>query len=203
MRKRTYFEEIWFCNEFYIGGIDVLSDENRIYIKDVQITLSGYTNNFPYKRIDNARLYSLSVNSIKFNIAVAQICKDIRIIAYLSQRSFMKSVKANDEQSRRINNNNLYKFAIRNIREKNDSSDTTYFYSKDNSVRFKISKTDSCVKMQKQIYCLNPDATIDISEDLINEPYKYLGWYENDGNGVSIYDNIEKALNEINDEIEN
>lgn len=199
MRKRTYFEEIWFCNEFYIGGIDVLSDESRIYIKDVQIMLSDYSNNFPYKRIDNARLYSLSVNGIKFKIAVAQLYENIRIIAYLSQRSFMKSIKANDEQSRNKNVAALRKFALQTARQAARDTDD-YYYSKDNSTRIKIERRGDCFVAHKEKFFLNPDATINIPEDLLNEPYTYLGWYENDGS-VSVYDSIEKALNGLDDDL--
>ena len=78
---KTYYNEIWFCDRYYIGGTNILSDGNRKFIKEININLYDYSKNFPYKYIKGANLYSLSVNRKKFKVAIAEIAKNIYIIA--------------------------------------------------------------------------------------------------------------------------
>lgn len=195
MYKRTYYNEIWFCDRYYIGGTDILSDENRKFIKEININLGDYTKK-TYKYIKKAKLYLLSVNRKKFKVVIAEIAKNIYIIAYLTFVSFEKSVKANDDISRRKNSELLFNFAVKHARETSESDDVTYAYYKNNAVRYRIKSENGCVLVQKQAYSLNPDATIYIPNDLENNPYEYLGWYENI-DGVSVYQNKEEALKNI------
>lgn len=196
MYKRTYYNEIWFCDRYYIGGTDILSDGNRKFIKEININLDDYTKKFPYKYIKKAKLYLLSVNRKKFKVVIAEITKSIYIIAYLTFVSFTKSVKANDDISRQRNSELLFNFAVKHALETSVYDNIKYVYNQNNAVRYRIKSENGCVLVQKQVYCLNPDATIDIPSDLENNPYEYLGWYENI-DGVSVYQNKEEALKNI------
>ncbi|MCM1289092.1 MAG: hypothetical protein NC132_00280 [Corallococcus sp.] len=93
-----------------------------------------------------------------------------------------------------MNHLNLRKFAIEHAREE-DEVDVTYVYSNDNSARLKIEKGDGFVKVQKQCYVLNQDATIDFPADIDNNPYELLGRYENCEGGPSVFDNVQQAIN--------
>ena len=197
MFRKTYFEEIWYCSEFYIGGINVLSAANRKFVKLVDINLSGYSQNHPYKYIKEAKLYKTSINHRTFKFAIAEIEKDIVIIAYLSRYSFIQSVEANNDASRRLNKESLYNLALTYTPKEQSDDDFVYIYSPNNSVRMRIAKDKTCIKVQKQIFCLNPDATIYIPSDLRKNPYEFLGWYENDDSGVSVYDSVDEALKNI------
>lgn len=196
MYRRTHFSEIWFCKEFYIGGIDVLSDSNRVFIRNIDINLSAYYAKFPYKYIKNAKMYLLTINRINFKIVIADLVNGARIISYITYRDFIKSVKANDDNSRRLNDRILRKFALDHVSKDEFSQEVFYIYSKDNSERYAVKTLSDCVTVQKQTFFVNPDATIDIPYDLVKSPYEFLGWYENADN-VSVYGNIEDALKNI------
>ena len=196
MYKRAHYNEIWFCDRYYIGGTDILSDGNRKFIKEININLYDYSKNFPHKYIKGAKLYSLSVNRKKFKVVIAEIAKNIYIIAYLTFVSFAKSVKADDDISRQKNSKLLFNFAVKHARETSKYDDVEYVYNQNNAVRYRIKSENGCVITQKQVYCMNPDATIAIPNDLENNPYEYLGWYENE-DGVSVYQNKEEALKNI------
>lgn len=193
MYKRTYYNQIWFCNEYYIGGTDILSDCNRKFVKEININLSDYAKDFPYKYITGAKLYSVRVNRINFGVVIAEIAKNINIIAYLTYGNFARAVKANNDISRQKNREMLLDFAVKQERKKPTGSDVSYIYADNNAVRYQIKNQKECIIVQKQTYFLNPDATIDIPCDLESDPYKYLGWYEYD-DGVSVYRNIEELL---------
>ena len=168
---KTYYNEIWFCDRYYIGGTNILSDGNRKFIKEININLYDYSKNFPYKYIKGANIYSLSVNRKKFKVAIAEIAKNIYIIAYLNFVSFAKSVKADDDISRQKNSELLFNFAVKHARETSAYVDVEYVYNQNNAVRYRIKSENGCVLAQKQVYCLNPDATIAILNNLENNPY--------------------------------
>ena len=41
--KRAHYNEIWFCDRYFIGGTDILSDGNRKFIKEININLYDYS----------------------------------------------------------------------------------------------------------------------------------------------------------------
>ena len=86
--------------------------------------------------------------------------------------------------------------SVKHARETSAYVDVEYVYNQNNAVRYRIKSENGCVLAQKQVYCLNPDATIAILNNLENNPYEYLGWYENE-DGVSVYQNKEEALKNI------
>lgn len=46
MYKRAHYNEIWFCDRYFIGGTDILSDGNRKFIKEININLYDYSKTF-------------------------------------------------------------------------------------------------------------------------------------------------------------
>ncbi|MCM1534261.1 MAG: hypothetical protein NC099_06385 [Corallococcus sp.] len=196
MFRKTHFEEIWFCKEYYIGDVDIMSDRNRQFIKSVDINLSDYAQNYPYKFLNDAKLYKTSINNRKFKFAIANLTRDVTVIAYLSYFSFMQAVKATDNTSRQRNKDNLRKLALEHAFTES-SDDEIYIYAKDKMTRIRIEKEKNYVKASKQKFLLYPDATSIIPSNLKENPYEFLGWYEDEDNGISVYSDLETALKNI------
>ena len=88
--KKDYFSELWWCDEYYIAGINILDDVNRTYIKKVDYNLCANVN---YRKIRGAKLYLIKTDKTKFKIAIARLNEETIVISYLSSRQFLKSHK--------------------------------------------------------------------------------------------------------------
>ena len=175
--KVAHFAEVWFCDRFYIGGVNILGDSpNKVFVKKVKFSL--YKKSKIYYTAD---LYKFTINGHAFKIAITPKINNIRYIAYLSEHSFHTHVKANDRQSLNLNKDILTDFALKHF----SSDKTNAIYSKNLRYRCVIRPKNDMFAVVMQHFWLNPDATIDYPEDTLG-PYSYLGYYR-DESGISYY----------------
>lgn len=192
--RRVNYSEIWFCNEYFIADVNILAETpNRKFVKEIDLILSAYVKKFQYRNIKGAKLYEFNISNKKFKIAIAEIELGIYLIAYLSGRDLRISAEADNIDGRKRNKNLLYEFALKNYFDENNSGTYIYQYSKNRDRRLKIEETIDAVKVGFEKFCLNPDATIDFPENLKENPYALLGWYEDDGTR-SIYKDFQTAI---------
>lgn len=84
MRKKVYFSEIIFTNEYYINGVNILDDNNVEYLGNIDIDLKV---NLSFSKIDNAKL--IKIKDLNFEIVIAEV-KDFKIVCYLKSNMFYK-----------------------------------------------------------------------------------------------------------------
>ena len=200
--RRVNYSEIWFCNEYFIADVNILAETpNRKFVKEIDLILSTYVKTFQYRNIKGAKLYEFNISNKKFKIAIAEIELDIYLIAYLSGRDLRISAEADNIDGRKRNKDLLYEFALKNYFDENNSGTYIYQYSKNRDRRLKIEETIDAVKVDFEKFCLNPDATIDFPENLKENPYALLGWYEDDGTR-SIYKDFQTAIQDCKNYLE-
>ena len=200
--RRVNYSEIWFCNEYFIADVNILAETpNRKFVKEIDLILSTYVKTFQYRNIKGAKLYEFNISNKKFKIAIAEIELDIYLIAYLSGRDLRISAEADNIDGRKRNKDLLYEFALKNCFDENNSGTYIYQYSKNRDRRLKIEETIDAVKVDFEKFCLNPDATIDFPENLKENPYALLGWYEDDGTR-SIYKDFQTAIQDCKNYLE-
>ena len=194
--------EIWFCNEYFIADVNILAETpNRKFVKEIDLILSTYVKTFQYRNIKGAKLYEFNISNKKFKIAIAEIELGIYLIAYLSGRDLRISAEADNIDGRKRNKDLLYEFALKNYFDENNSGTYIYQYSKNRDRRLKIEETIDAVKVDFEKFCLNPDATIDFPENLKENPYALLGWYEDDRTR-SIYKDFQTAIQDCKNYLE-
>jgi len=200
--RRVNYSEIWFCNEYFIADVNILAETpNRKFVKEINLILSGYVKTFQYRNVKGAKLYEFHISNKKFKIAIAEIESGIYLIAYLSGRDVRISVEANNIDGRKRNKDLLYEFALKNYFDENNSGTYIYQYSKNRDRRLKIEETIDAVKVDFEKFCLNPDAEIDFPENLKENPYALLGWYEADRTR-SIYKDFQTAIQDCKNYLE-
>ena len=92
--KYVNYSEIWFCNEYFISDVNILSEsDNRRFVKEVDLMMGHYAKTFQFRKIRGAKLYRFNIGNKKFKIAIAEIEADIYLIAYLSGRDLRISAK--------------------------------------------------------------------------------------------------------------
>ena len=111
------------------------------------------------------------------------------------------SAEADNIDGRKRNKDLLYEFALKNYFDENNSGTYIYQYSKNRDRRLKIEETIDAVKVDFEKFCLNPDATIDFPENLKENPYALLGWYEDDRTR-SIYKDFQTAIQDCKNYLE-
>ena len=196
------YSEIWFCNEYFIADVNILAETpNRKFVKEIDLILSTYVKTFQYRNIKGAKLYEFNISNKKFKIAIAEIELGIYLIAYLSGRDLRISAEADNIDGRKRNKDLLYEFALKNYFDENNSGTYIYQYSKNRDRRLKIEETIDAVKVDFEKFCLNPDATIDFPENLKENPYALLGWYEDDRTR-SIYKDFQTAIQDCKNYLE-
>ena len=200
--RRVNYSEIWFCNEYFIADVNILAETpNRKFVKEIDLILSTYGKTFQYRNIKGAKLYEFNISNKKFKIAIAEIELGIYLIAYLSGRDLRISAEADNIDGRKRNKDLLYEFALKNYFDENNSGTYIYQYSKNRDRRLKIEETIDAVKVDFEKFCLNPDATIDFPENLKENPYALLGWYEDDSTR-SIYKDFQTAIQDCKNYLE-
>ena len=200
--RRVNYSEIWFCNEYFIADVNILAETpNRKFVKGIDLILSTYGKTFQYRNIKGAKLYEFNISNKKFKIAIAEIELGIYLIAYLSDRDLRISAEADNIDGRKRNKDLLYEFALKNYFDENNSGTYIYQYSKNRDRRLKIEETIDAVKVDFEKFYLNPDATIDFPENLKENPYALLGWYEDDGTR-SIYKDFQTAIQDCKNYLE-
>ncbi len=200
--RRVNYSEIWFCNEYFIADVNILAETpNRKFVKEIDLILSTYVKTFQYRNIKDAKLYEFNISNKKFKIAIAEIELGIYLIAYLSGRDLRISAEADNIDGRKRNKHLLYEFALKNYFDENNSGSYIYQYSKNRDRRLKIEEIIDAVKVDFEKFCLNPDATIDFPENLKENPYALLGWYEDDGTR-SIYKDFQTAIQDCKNYLE-
>ena len=177
INRKVYFAEVWFGDQYYIGGVDILAESpNKTFVKKVKFRLDVRP-----KRCYDADLYKFVINKRSFKVAITPPINNVRYIAFLTWMSFNASVEANDRKSRDLNREILLRTAVKHL----SSFDGNCVYSDDLQNRCVIEEKGGNYAVTQQIFKLNPDATIDYSDD--NNPYQHIGWYENVG-GTSYFD---------------
>ena len=196
------YSEIWFCNEYYIADVNIMAESiNRRFMKEIDLILSGYGKTFQYRNIKGAKLYQFNICNKKFKIAIAEIELGIYLIAYLSGGDLRISAEVNNNDSRKRNKCLLYNFALKNYFDEDNSGKYVYKYSKKRDKRLKIEETIDLVKVYFEEFYLNPDAEIDFPENLKENPYALLGWYEDDGTNA-IYKDFQTAIQDCKNYLE-
>lgn len=196
------YAEIWFCNEYFIADVNIMAESNsRSFIKEIDLILGQYNKTSPYRKIKGAKLYRFDIGNKKFKIAIAEMELGIYLIAYLSGRDVRISAKVSNNDSRKRNKDLLYDFALKNYIDEENSGAYIYQYSKNRDKRLKMEETIDAVKVDFEKFCLNPDATIDFPKNLKENPYAFLGWYEDDRNR-SIYQDLQTAIQDCKNYLE-
>ena len=122
MRKKVYFSEIIFTNEYYINGVNILDDNNVEYLGNIDIDLKV---NLSFSKIDNAKL--IKIKDLNFEIVIAEV-KDFKIVCYLKSNMFYKICNHPRHQESLYKNYNLLEeYVIDKI--KNISSDNIVSHS--------------------------------------------------------------------------
>jgi len=200
--RHVNYSEIWFCSEYFIADINILAEStNRKFVKEIDLILSAYAKTFRYRNIKGAKLYQFEIRNKKFKIAIAEMELGIYLIAYLSGRDSRIAAEVNNNDSRQRNKHLLYNFALKNYCNEDDSGKFVYKYSKKRDKRLKIEETINSVKVYFETFHLNPDAEIDFPENLKENPYALLGWYENDGT-IAIYKDFQTAIQDCKNYLE-
>ena len=87
MRKKVYFSEIVFTNEYYIDGINIFNNANVEYIESIATDLRM---NLSFSKIDNAKVYL--IKNLNKKIVIADV-RDFKIVCYLKSNMFFKICK--------------------------------------------------------------------------------------------------------------
>ena len=181
MRKKVYFSEIVFTNEYYIDGIDILNNENVEYIESIDIDLRM---NLSFSKIDNAKVYLIKALNIK--IVIAEV-RDFKIICYLKSNMFFKICNHPRHYESLIKNHYLLEeFAIDKIKKLRE--DNT-LYSPDCKTRAVISNDNGVISVQYQALETFDEIDFYFYEDISSDNF----WLWENLEGVSYFDSEEKA----------
>lgn len=125
-KKKSYFSEIVFTNEFYIDGVDVFNNNHRVEVKKMKIKLPI---NVSYSKLSDSTLYKVIGLNFRFKIAITKF-RDFHIVSYVTARDFLKAHKF--DVTRESNKLNLeLKFKVVSEILSKDSKDNCIFYSED------------------------------------------------------------------------
>lgn len=125
-KKKSYFSEIVFTNEFYIDGVDVFNNNHRVEVKKMKIKLPI---NVSYSKLSDSTLYKVIGLNSRFKIAITKF-RDFHIVSYVTARDFLKAHKF--DVTRESNKLNLeLKFKVVSEILSKDSKDNCIFYSED------------------------------------------------------------------------
>ena len=142
MRKKVYFSEIVFTNEYYIDGIDIFNNANVEYIESIAIDLRM---NLSFSKIDNAKVYL--IKNLNKKIVIADV-RDFKIVCYLKSNMFFKICNHPRHLESLIKNHDLLEeFAIKKIKTiKKDN----ILYSSNYKTRAVISNENGVISVQYQ-----------------------------------------------------
>ena len=142
MRKKVYFSEIVFTNDYYIDGVNILDDKNIEYLGNIDIDLKV---NLSFSKIDNAKL--VKIKDLNIFIVIAEV-KDFKIICYLKSNIFLKVANhPRNQESLYKNYNLLEEYVINKLKKLTDDN---IVYSPDYKTRGFISYDHGLVSLKYQ-----------------------------------------------------
>ena len=184
MRKKVYFSEIIFTNEYYINGVNILDDNNVEYLGNIDIDLKV---NLSFSKIDNAKL--IKIKDLNFEIVIAEV-KDFKIVCYLKSNMFYKICNHPRHQESLYKNYNLLEEYVID-KMKNISSDNIV-YSPDCKTRGYISNENGIVSLKYQRLEIEDEEGFYFYENVNSDDF----WSWEDLSGISYFDTVESARKE-------
>lgn len=181
MRKKVYFSEIVFTNEYYIDGINIFNNANVEYIESIAIDLRM---NLSFSKIDNAKVYL--IKNLNKKIVIADV-RDFKIVCYLKSNMFFKICNHPRHLESLIKNHCLLEeFAIEKIKKiKKDN----ILYSPNYKTRAIVSNENGVISVQYQTLEIFDEIDFYFYEDISSDNF----WVWEDLKGISYFDSEEKA----------
>lgn len=184
MRKKVYFSEIVFTNEYYIDGVNILDDRNIEYLGNIDIDLKV---NLSFSKIDNAQL--VRIKDLNIDIVIAEV-KDFKIICYLKSNIFLKVANhPRNQESIHKNYNLLEEYVINKLKKLTDDN---IVYSPDYKTRGFVSYESGLVSLKYQSLEIEDEVGFYFYEDVSSDGF----WSWEDLSGISYFDTIENAKKE-------
>ena len=184
MRKKVYFSEIVFTNEYYIDGVNILDDRNIEYLGNIDIDLKV---NLSFSKIDNAKL--VKIKDLNIDIVIAEV-KDIKIICYLKSNIFLKvATHPRNQESLYKNYNLLEEYVINKLKKLTDDN---IVYSPDYKTRGFISYDHGLISLKYQRLEIEDEVGFYFYEDVSYDDF----WSWEDLSGISYFDTLENAKKE-------
>ena len=187
MRKKVYFSEIVFTNEYYIDGVNILDDRNIEYLGNIDIDLKV---NLSFSKIDNAKL--VKIKDLNIDIVIAEV-KDFKIICYLKSNILLKVANHPRNQESLYKNYNLLEEYVINKLKK-----LTYdniVYSPDYKTRGFVSYENGLVSLKYQRLEIEDEEGFYFYEDVSSDDF----WSWEDLSGISYFDTLENAKKELDE----
>lgn len=184
MRKKVYFSEIVFTNEYYIDGVNILDDRNIEYLGNIDIDLKV---NLSFSKIDNAKL--VKIKDLNIDIVIAEV-KDFKIICYLKSNLFRRI--CNDPRHQLSVFNNYYLLEEYTISKIKKLSDDNIVYSPDYKTRGYISNKNGLISLKYQRLEIEDEIGFYFNENVNSNNF----WSWEDLSGISYFDTIENAKKE-------
>ena len=183
MRKKVYFSEIVFTNEYYIDGVNILDDRNIEYLGNIDIDLKV---NLSFSKIHNAKL--VKIKDLNIDIVIAKV-KDFKIICYLKSNILLKVANhPRNQESLYKNYNLLEEYVINKLKKLTDDN---IVYSPDYKTRGFISYDHGLVSLRYQRLEIEEEGLY-FYEDVSSDDF----WSWEDLSGISYFDTLENAKKE-------
>lgn len=178
------FSEIMFCPEYYIDGVNVFDDENRVHLGKVDIDLRLRVS---YSKLDNVDVYQVKGKHVSVKICISKV-KDFYIISYYDSKEFYKVARFRREllSSSKKNRELLENIAIKQSKEKDNPN---IMYSSNNKRRVYIENKDDIIMVYHQYLEVRDYMSYHFREDISSSNY----WNWELGVGVSYYASIDDA----------
>lgn len=184
MRKKVYFSEIVFTNEYYIDGINILDDTNIEYLGNIDIDLKV---NLSFSKIDNAKL--VKVKDLNIDIVIAEV-KDFKIICYLKSNICLKVANhPRNQESLYKNYILLEEYVINKLKKLTDDN---IVYSPDYKTRGFVSYENGLVSLKYQRLEIEDEEGFFFYEDVNSDDF----WSWEDLSGISYFDTLENEKKE-------
>ncbi len=188
-RKKAYFYEIVFTNEFYIDGVDVFNNNHRIEMKKIDIKLPF---NVSYSCLNESTLYKILGMSSNFSIAISNV-RDFCIISFITSKDFLKAHKNRDITINSNERNLELKLAVVASILSKDLENNNNYYSENYRRKAVIEKIQESFKVTYYGLLIEDEYDFHFREN-INKS-NFYGWQ--DEGTASYYDNYENALKNV------
>ncbi len=187
-KKKSYFSEIVFTNEFYIDGVDVFNNNHRVVVKKVEIKLPI---KLSYSKLSDSTLYKIIGLNSRFKIAISKF-RDFHIISYVTARDFLRAHKYDvTKESNKINLE--LKFMVVAELLSKDSKDNCTFYSEDYRRKATIENVLNSFKVTYYTLLIVDECNFHFHENINKQ--NFYGW-EDEGT-TSFYDTYDNASQNV------
>lgn len=181
MRKKVYFLEFVFTDKYYIDGIDVLNENNLLFVKNLDLDLKM---DLSFSKIDNAKLYKII--DLNILIAIADV-RDFKVLCYLKANSFFKIINhPRHQESVKLNHSILEEYVIDKVKKHTEEN---ILYSADFKTRAVICLDNDIISIKYQTLNIGDDEDFYFYEDINSNNF----WFWEDMDGISYYDTLENA----------